>query len=114
MSLCIALRCSRLKSVAVCLGVCYSVGCSGLQWVVVGCSALGKARIECGKHTASCPKQALMMNELVCCSVLQCVAACCSVLQSVAEFGEHPPSHCNQACIMYESCLVCLSQITYK
>ena len=83
-----------------CVGGCDAV------CVAVGCSAFGKARIEYGKRSASRPKQAFMINESVCCSALQYVAVCCSVFQCVAEFGGHTPSHCKQACIMYESCRV--------
>jgi len=54
---------------------------SVLQSVVLCCSVLQRVAVCC---TFQLPSSREYFENLVCCSVLYCVAACCSVLQCVA------------------------------
>ena len=83
----VAVRCSVLQYVAVCVLQCAAVcsyviqcGCSVLRCVPPTRST--DTLRQHSRYKAVCCS--VLQSIAVCCSVLQCVAVCCSVLQCVA------------------------------
>ena len=74
----------EMCSSKLCVRKCVAVGCSGLQWVAVSCSALYFYLLLHAMPQMSSCELRVRKCVAVCCSVLQWVAEGCSVLQWVA------------------------------
>jgi len=91
---CLLLCCSVLWYVAVCCGMlqCVAVCCISFSCVALRCGALPLALI--GRDVwvylcwATCRGGGDVLINVVCCSVLQCVAVCCSVLAHTTRHAE--------------------------